>query len=159
LPLFIPEFPDEDQFELLLPEFMDVPEVIELLVPVVPIFPEVFILPETLPEVPLVPMLPLMPDDEEPLVEELLVEELSLPVVVEADEFVLSVPVPVVLAVPVVFNAGAVPIVEVPVPVELFIPVEVLPEVDPVLRVELHDKASARGNTKNILFIRTIFLI
>ena len=117
-------------------------------------------LPDVLPEFPLVLMLPLVPVvellPEVPLVEAEPEDEL-LPLEVVDDELVLSVPVPVVLAASVGFTAGAVPIVEVPVPVELFIPVEVLPEVDPVLRVELHDKASARGNTKNILFIRTQF--
>jgi len=97
--LLIPELPDEDQFEPLLPEalilplFIEVPELIELLVPVVPELPDVLILPEALPEFPLVLMLPLVPvvvlPPEVP-------EEELLPFIVD-DELVLLVPVPVVL--------------------------------------------------------------
>jgi hypothetical protein len=50
-----------------------------------------------------------------------------------------------------------VPTVVVPAPVEPFIPVALLPAPDPELRDELQDKASAKGNTKNIFFIRTYF--
>jgi len=103
--LLIPELPDEDQFELLLPEvpvlppFMEVPELIELLVPVVPLLLDVLMLPDALPEFPLVLMLPFVP------VVELFPE---VPLVVEepgdgllpldaVDEHALSVAVPVVL--------------------------------------------------------------
>jgi len=44
-----------------LPEFIDVPALIEPLVPVVPTLPEAFMLPEAVPELSVVLMLPLVP--------------------------------------------------------------------------------------------------
>jgi len=73
--------------------------------------------------------------------------------VVPDAEVVLSIPVPVVPVVPVDAVCDAV----VPVPAAPLIPVLVLPEVDPELRVELQDSASAKGNTKNNFFIGLTF--
>lgn len=120
-----------------------------LLVPVVPAFTEAFIpVPDILPELVLAVVLlsevvPLVPEVE------------LLPLVVV--DVVLLVLVPVVPTSVDAVCVDVVPVVETPTPVELFIPVEVSPEVDRVWCVELHDKASAKGNTKNILFICTDF--